>query len=284
MQRPVLLVRAVCAALSLALLPCAASAAAISRFVGPSIVGALRAGDADKVQREWADERFEKVLWLRIGEDSGDSLEVARLGQWLRERRPVLQLERDCVRACARDLLTAGRAWLAGGGALIAFSSMEDWPLVLKQTLDDGQLFVDDGGLGSEVKARFVAQYKPLWEQAQAVKDLRGRAPGLPDAAQRFLDQLTRPTAASKVTFSGGEGTFQMQHSALGCMAWVPDVQGLKQLGVDLPTYRPPPLAEAAKRLKLPAERIYVGAMPETPLAQPLCQGGAAVDLGTLRR
>lgn len=265
-----------------ALLPSAAEAAAIGRFGGPYVGGALRAGDAEQVQREWAQERFEKPMRLRIGEDSGDGLEVARLGQWLRERRPVVQLERDCVRSCARDLLMAGRGWLADRGVLIAFSSMDDWPLLLKQALDEGQLFADDGGLGTEVKARFVAQYRPLWERAQAVKDLRDRTPGLPDAAQRFLDQLTRPTAASKVTFSGGEGSFSMQHSVLGCMAWLPDAQGLKQLGVDLPTYQPPPLAEAAKRLKLPAERIYVGAMPDAPPTQPLCQG-APVDLGTQR-
>lgn len=275
--------RARCAALLLALLPCAAGAAAIGRFGGPYVGGALRAGDADQVQREWAEQRFEKPVRLRIGEDSGDGLEVARLGQWLRERRPVVQLERDCLRACARDLLTAGRAWLADKDVLIAFSSMEDWPLVLKQALDDGQLFSDDGGLGSDVKASFVAKYQPLWERAQAIQALRDGAPGLPAAAQRFLDQLTRPTGTSRVTFSGGQGTFEMTHSALGCLAWVPDAQGLKQLGVDLPGYQPPALAEAAKRLKLPAERIYVGAMPDTPPAQPLCQGGY-VDLGTLRR
>lgn len=280
-MRPVL--RARCAALVLALLPCAASAAAIGRLGGPYIGGALRAGDADQVHREWAQERFEKPVRLRVGEDSGDGMEVARLGQWLRERRPVVQLERDCVRACARDLLMAGRAWSADSGVLIAFSSMEDWLLVLKQAVDGGQLFADDGGLGAEVKSRFVAQYRPLWERAQAIKDLRDRAPGLPDAAQRFLDQLTRPTGTDQLMFSGGEGTFQMKHSVLGCMAWVPDVQGLRQLGVDLPSYQPLPLAEAAKRLKLPAERIYIGAMPETPPTQPLCKGGT-VDLGTLRR
>ena len=283
MYRAALLHRARCAALVLALLPCAAGAAAIGRFGGPFVGGALRAGDADQVQREWAQERFEKPMRLRIGEDSGDGLEVARLGQWLRERRPVVQLERDCLRACARDLLTAGRAWLADKDVLIAFSSMDDWPLLLKQALDDGQLFADDGSLGAEVKARFVAQYRPLWERAQAVQALRSRTPGLPDAAQRFLDQLTRPAGTDTVTFSGGEGKLAMTHSALGCLAWVPDAQGLKQLGVDLPTYQPPALADAARRLKLPAERIYVGAMPDTPPAQPLCQGGL-VDLGTLRR
>ena len=283
MYRTALLARACCAALVLTLLPCSAGAAAIGRFGGPYVGGALRAGDAEQVQREWAQERFEKPLRLRIGEDSGDGLEVARLGHWLRERRPVVQLERDCWGACARDLLTAGRAWLADRDVLIAFSSMEDWPLVLKQALDEGRLFAEDGGRGAEVKSRFVAQYRPLWERAQAIQDLRNRAPGLPDPAQRFLDQLTRPTSTDTVTFSGGEGTLTMTQSSLGCLAWVPDAQGLKQLGLDLPSYLPPALADAAKRLKLPAERIYIGAMPDTPPAQPLCQGGL-VDLGNLRR
>lgn len=198
---------------------------------------------------------------------------MAQLGAWLRERRPFIHLQRDCINSCARDLLPAGRAWKADRGVMIGFSSMGDWPLVLKQALDDGQLFLDDQAAGSEVKARFVKQYSPQWENASIIQTLRA---DLPDRAQSFLDQLTRPSAVTSVTFNVSSFKLAINHSPLGCMAWLPDAVGLSQLGIDLPDYLPPEREEAAKRLKLPAERIYIGAMPDTPPTQPLCAGGGA--------
>lgn len=251
-------------------------ATAIGRFGGPYVGGKMREGDFEQVQREWADERFERPLRLRIGTDSGDGLQVARLGRWLQERRPVIKVEKDCVTACARDLLPAGRALLAERGVLIAFSSADAWPLVLKQALDAGQLFVDDGGAGQAMKDRFVAQMQGQWEQADAIQALRAEGAGPPAPALAFLDRLTRPSAVDSVVFNRQNFQFTMKHSELGCMAWVPDAQGLKQLGLDLPGYTPPSRAEAAKRLNLPPERLYLGPMPDTPPDQPLCTGSDA--------
>ncbi len=253
-----------------------AQAAAIGRFGGPYVGGKMREGDFDQVQREWADERFERPLRLRIGSDSGDEWEVARLGRWLQARRPVIKLEKDCVHVCARDLLPAGRALRAERGVLIAFSSMDAWPLVLKQALDAGQLFVDDGGAGQAMKDRYVAKMRPYWEQAAAIQSLRAESAGPPAPALAFLDRLTRPVGIVGTTFGARDFKFSLKHSELGCMAWVPDAQGLKQLGLDLPGYTPPSLADAAKRLNLPPERVYAGPMPDTPPEHPLCTGSDA--------
>lgn len=184
------------------------------------------------------------------------------------------------MRACASNRLLAGRAWAADRGVLIAFSSVDDWPLVLKPALDDGRLFLDDQGASAESKARFVQQYRPFWEDAHVVQTLRV---DLPEPAQSFLDQLTRPAAVSAVSFMTTRAHLKLEHSALGCMAWLTDAAGLKQLGIDLPNYKPPERADAAKRLKLPGERLYIGAMPDTPPTQPLCEGGV-VELGDRAR
>jgi hypothetical protein len=253
-----------------------AQAAAIGRFGGPWVGGKLREGDFDQLQREWADERFERPLRLRIGVDSGDGLQVARLGRWLQDRRPVIKLERDCVHVCARDLLPAGRALLADRGVLIAFSSMDAWPLVLKRAVDTGQLFVDDGGAGQAMRDRFIAGMRVYWEQAAAIQSLRAEGAGPPAPALAFLDRLTRPGGVVGTTFGTLDFKFEMKHSELGCMAWVPDAQGLRQLGLDLPGYTRPSLAEAAKRLNLPPGRIYTGPLPATPPDQLLCTGNDA--------
>lgn len=262
--------------LVLATLPLAAQSAAIGKFGGPYIAGKLREGDFAQLEREWTDEGFERPLRLRIGDDSGDELEAARLGRWLQQRRPVIKLERDCVTVCARDLLPAGRALMADRGVLIAFSSMDAWPMVVKQALDSSQLFLDDGGVGQAAKERFIAKVKPYWEQAETIQSLRAETGGLPERAQIFLDRLTRPSGIDSTAFASLDFKLIMKHSELGCMAWVPDVQGLKQLGLDLPGYEPPSLAEAAQRLKLPAQRLYRGPIPDTPLDQPLCKGDDA--------
>lgn len=246
-----------------------AQAASIGTFLGtPGISGDVRAGEFEKVKIDFS-AGFSKPLQLNIGLRS-DELEVARIGVWLREQRPILDISGVCAASCAMFVLGSGRAAMARPGTLIAFSNLDEWPASLADQIEAGVLFnsEDERSLASRerLKQRFTAQI----EHALALRELRRQHATPPAWVQDFNHRLTGDWVFKDLDFSDERLNVRLQNRH-NCLFWVPDEEGLRQAGFDIPGYRSPGIEEAAKILEVPAASVYVGpALKDLP-ADSLC-------------
>lgn len=230
-----------------------AQAAAIGTFGFPSINGTVRVGDLAEAKRDLPKALYGQPLRIRISTAS-DPLEVAHIGVWLRQYRPILQVRDTCAGTCAMFMLGSARALIVEPGSVVAFSFIDEWPLVLKEHAEAGDLFVDDEK-GRASRDRLLASTQPFLERARGVRGLR-KDSGLPDWVVEFAGRLTSMRKATQVQFSSDD--FQMYFKA-DCVFWVPDAEGLRQLGLEVPGYTPPTREQAAKALSQPAHAIYIG-------------------------
>lgn len=237
----------------------------------PHIIGRVAKGEADEVSRDFA-AGLTKPLSIDIHPLS-DPPEVLKIGLWLQQQRLAVQLKGSCVGACARSILLSGRVQRIKPGAVIAFGGMTEVPARIKDQMDAGEFFIDGDERSQASRERFLQSFQPLIDQSMASRGLLARQVPLPAQAQAFIDRTTGDWRVHRVSFAGAEGNFSLTPGQHQCLWWVPDAEGLRQLGLDVPGYRPASRAEAAKLLKVPEGVIYVGpalaALPE----QPLCEG-----------
>lgn len=229
----------------------------------PHILGKVRAGEFEEVQRDFAKGFGGKPLSVRLDVQS-DQLEVARIGLWLKARQPEIRLRGGiCTFSCSFHVLPGAGRLHVDPGTVIALTLLDEWPLLLKDRIDAGDLFVDNDD-GRASRERLLQRFASTFEGAERLRALR-RDSALPAAAMAFVDRLTRVRKFDKLNFA--EKDMEVSFSST-CMYWVPDQEGLKQLGLDVPGYQPPPKAEIAKALHVPEHFFYLGPMlsEETPL------------------
>lgn len=235
----------------------------------PHITGVVKAGDAEEVARDFA-EPLVLPLTLDIAPQS-HPLELMKIGLWMRERKPEVQLELHghCAGACAKSLLMSGKVRRIKHGTVIAFGGLTESMARRKDQIDAGELFIKGDELSEASRDRFLQQHAAAIATSQAVRAMQ--AP-LPAPVKAFLAATVDSWKTVRQTF-GLESRFILSAPKHRCLWWVPDAEGLKQLGLDVPDYQPASPAEAAQLLKVPEAYIHLGpALAELP-EQPLCPG-----------
>ncbi len=264
------------AGLCLALLSAAAQAAAIgSGLFGtrPHILGIVAPGDLEEVQADLAGP-LRSPLSIDIHPLS-DPIEVARIALWLREHQPplTLTLKGSCVGSCARSLLLAGQVQTIQPGTVIAFGGVTGVLATLKDQIDAGKFFTDDDERGRQSREAFLKSFDKSIQRSQTLRDLTTQQAPLPPMAQSFIDRLLGGWRVDRLSFIDDEAKYSVATGQHRCMWWVPDAEGLRQLGLDVPGYQPVDRAVAAELLKLPESFVYVGPALDTLPEQPLCKG-----------
>jgi len=228
----------------------------------------VKLGEVDEVAQDFA-AGLKQPLTVSI-RPASDPVEVAKIGLWLQQRRPVLQVRGDCVGSCAKSILLSGDTLTITPGSVIAFGGMAEVGMRMKEQIDAGDIFSDEERSQAS-RDHFLKVFKPWIDRGFAVREQHARQAAVPDAVLRFIDAATGGWRVDRVSFSGEDFSFNLKPVRHGCMWWVPDAVGLKQLGLDVPGYRPARLADAAKLLDVPQHLIYIGPTLEVLPEQPLC-------------
>lgn len=251
-----------------------ANAAAIGTGLfdaSPHILGRVTQGEADEVRRDFA-AALKKPLSIDIYPLS-DPVEVAAIGLWLQERRPAVRLKGSCVGSCARSVLLSGAVQHIAPGTVIALGGMADFPALVKDQIEAGELFIADNERSQASRERFLQHFRPSMTQATQLRALLAQQAQPPADVQAFAATLTQSWRVRRLSFTNDRFDMDFAMPAHPCLWWVPDATGLRQLGLEVPGYEPVSRAVAAKLLKVPEGLVYVGpALPTLP-AQPLCEG-----------
>jgi hypothetical protein len=245
-------------------------AAAVGTIFGtPHIGGIVRPGEFEEAKEDLKG-HFDKPLRLNIDPRS-DAREVMRIGLWLREQKPAIQLRESCVGSCAMFMLGSGRSLRIAPGTVVAFGTMDEWLAFWADELRDGKLSTDDE-LSQASTERFIERFKPLFEVSHDLREQATQASWLPQPMLAFVRQLTGYPSLDRLSFDQQQGRLSFQLHDSHCLWWVPDAEGLQQLGLAVRGYQPVSRAVAAKLLKAPETQVYVGpALPTLPNDPPLC-------------
>jgi hypothetical protein len=271
--------RALCLALATTTVSVTAAAASISTGrwgLGAQVSGAVMPGDVDRI-REAFGNRPPTTLTLDIAPGS-EPQALVQMAAWLREAQPLVSFKGSCAGPCAVFVLPAARIQAIEPGTVIAFGGMAEAPARIKDQIDAGEVFIADEA-SQQARDNFLRQYGDRIRGALALRDERLRSASLPGPVQAFIDESVGHWRLDRLSFSEGSSRFTLKPGTHRCLWWVPDAQGLAQLGVQAPGYLPADAAGAARRLGVPATVIYAGpALTELP-AQPLCPGQKGLKL-----
>ncbi|MDI4634405.1 hypothetical protein J7U46_15205 [Pelomonas sp. V22] len=249
----------------------------------PHVLGTLRPGESRQIEPSLAPLFASVPVRIAIAPDS-DPLELQRLSLWLAPLQPSLQVERSCVGACALFILFSAKELEIAPQTVIAFGGMSEVAARLDQQLQAGDLF-DPGSEQSQAsRQRFVQAWSEQMEQARELQQARSRHDRLPAAAQRFIGELMGGWRVEQLLFSHRFFESKLAAAPGRCLWWIPDAQGLRQLGLPAPdTYKPASRATAARLLHAPEHLIYTGPLPGQ--VSPRCEApaGAAEPLLELR-
>lgn len=250
-------------------------------FLGsPFIRGTIRLGEFEEVKRDLGG-HFGKPLKLNLAPDS-HPLEVMRIGLWLREQRPALQLGTSCIGACAWFVLDSGRTLEIAPDTVIAFNVYAELWARLRQQLDRGDVGIDDER-SRDSTARFIASVPTtIWDRAAEFRETRLTQSRAPMWIQEFVEGVTALSIEQLVHGDDGHIKMVMRGSSQNCLWWIPDREGLRQLGLEPGRYVPADAARAAKMLGVPASALYIGPALREPPAAPLCAPSSANDPGGL--
>ncbi len=261
------------AGLCLALPGISAQAAAIGTGpfgIAPLIAGIVRPGEAEEVRADLA-ESLKKPITVDIDPRS-HPIEVMKIGLWMRERQPALMLKGSCVGSCALSILLAGKLQGIKPGTVIAFGGTTALPARIKDQIDAGEFFSDDDDRSRRSRASFLKSFETPIRQSLELRELLAQQVPLPAPVRSFIDTLTQ-WRVERLFFIDDQATFSLASVRHACQWWVPDTQGLRQLGLDVPGYQPVDRTRAAKLLKVPEGFIYIGPALDALPEQPLCEG-----------
>lgn len=235
----------------------------------PHILGKVVVGESDEVKRDFA-EGLKGPLKIRIDPGS-HSVELMRIGMWLREQEAALKIEKACVAACAKFILLAGKPASIEPGTVIAFGGVSMFEILatLKEQIDAGELFDPNDERTRASRDGFLEKARKGLAPAL---ELRAAFRQLNPPHHDFISTITTRWKVTELSFSDQHFNMRFAPPSGSCLWWVPDETGLQQLGLKVPNYKPAPLAEAAKLLKVAESLIYVGAVPEPGTPPPTCK------------
>ncbi|MBV8603257.1 MAG: hypothetical protein JO224_01100 [Pelomonas sp.] len=254
----------------------------LAGLAGPAAAAQIRAGflmgesqifgrfDADDMKdlRKTFPQGLDRPLLLDVDPLHSAPDALLALGAWLRAQRAILDVYKACVGDCAWLLANSGRAIGVRRDAVIAFDTANRFALIdaLRDKIEAGELFADASAASRE---RFMARYKPLLDMAAAFGARTRETWPAPMLA--FVAALRGPLTEPRLAFTDTDFSATLQGSPGRCLWWVPDAEGLRQIGLEVPGYVPPPLDRLAKLLDAPAAQIYVGPLRDAVPDDGLC-------------
>lgn len=264
---------AACLAIAACFAPASVTAAAVGTTFGkPHILGKVVPGEFEEAQKDLTG-HFDKPMSLKIDPGSHD-LEVMRIGLWLRDQKPMLRVKGSCVGSCAWFMLDAARSLDIDKGTVIALSVMPELWAIAREQLERGDLSIDDPRSQASI-AGFINKMKPaLWESAKTLRETRVKQASAPAWVQAFVESATS-IQVSNLAHDEREFKLVMALSPQKCLWWVPDAEGIRQLGLSPSHYVPVTAAEAARLLAVDARLIYVGPALQVMPDRPLCSGAS---------
>jgi hypothetical protein len=213
---------------------------------------------------------------LRVRSSGGELEAAITIGLALHRRGLPVVVDGICASACAQFILPAA-AWVhVLDDSVIALHAASHGAL---------QAAAREGAMDSAALAPARRRYEALQAQVEHYRAVVQP----PAAAWDFLYRLTS-AAELRVWSATQDGHRGSQAGLVGqagqppvCEAWLLDSTGLQAFGVKtLPLpWRAPDRAQAAARLRVPAEQIYVG--PALGADQP-ASGATCADLGQKAR
>lgn len=234
----------------------------------PTIWGVVRAGEAEEVRRDFA-KGFSKPLSLKIDPRS-HPVEIMQIGHWLREQEVSLEFRESCVASCAKFILFSGKPMRIAPGTTIAFGGAawhEMFATALAQ-VEAGELFDLNDERSRASRDRFLEKAR---DGSKGIRDLRAAFERLNPPHSDFINSLAGALKLKQLSFSDDQFTMNWSASDGRCLWWIPDTEGLRQLGIEAPDYRPVSRAAAAKLLKVSEWLIYIGPVPEASEIPRLC-------------
>lgn len=248
-----------------------AQAAAVGTTFGkPHILGKVVPGEFEEAQKDLSG-HFDQPMSLKI-DPASHPVEVMRIGLWLREQKPMLRVKGSCVGSCAWFVLDSARTLDIDPGAVIALSMMPELWAMLREQLDRGDLTIDDDRSRASI-AGFIGKIPAqLWERSQLLRETRLKQASAPAWVQSFVEAATH-IQITQLVHDERDFKIAMQLSPQKCLWWVPDVEGLRQLGLSPTRYVPVTAAEAARALEVDPKTIYVGPALQVMPDRPLCEG-----------
>lgn len=255
----------------------AAGPASIGTIFGtPHIGGKVTDGDLDEVRRDLTG-HFDKPMMLRI-DPASHGAEVMRIGLWLRDQQPAIRLRDTCVGACAWFMLDSGRSLQVAKDTVIAFGAYAELWAGIGIQLDRGDLTIDDARSRASIRSFKDRIPAAVWKDAAALREARLTQSRVPAWVQDFVMSSTSLTV-EQLARDEKDFNFRVYTSPHRCIWWVPDAEGIRQLGLSVPGYVPPDAARAARALGVPAKVIYIGpALRELPPTS-LCEGDPTLQL-----
>ena len=260
-----------------------AQAAAIGMIFGsPHVTGTVRPGEFEEAKEDLTG-HFDQPLRLDIDPRS-NAREVMRIGLWLREQKPAIELRNSCVGSCAMFMLGSGRSLRIAKGTVVAFGAQVEWFADVADQLRSGKLNVDDERSKTSTE-RFLQRAATGIAYSLDLREHATQATWLPSPMLSFVRELTGHPTITKLSFDEQRFDLAFGLASNQCLWWVTDAEGLRQLGLDVPGYQPVSRAVAAKLLKVPETMVYVGpALPAVPQNPTLCQPGSEfLNLGEIQ-
>ncbi|HEY4083973.1 MAG TPA: hypothetical protein VGM81_25065 [Burkholderiaceae bacterium] len=246
---------------------CLAASVSTGTFDGESrIHGRLQPGDVEDARKAFA-RGIDRPLLIDLAVDSNKA-EVLRLGEWLNSQRPVLDINEQCFGPCAWLVLNSGRALNIRAGSAIVFDTTDFMYLRLRERIESGDLFAD-AAVTAASRERFLARWTPRYTVSQALMDAAQQR--WPANVFDFVKALPGRLDQDRLSFDDKDFNYSLSGEPGHCQYWVPDAEGLRQLGLDVPQYQPATRAAVAKLLKVREGVIYIGPIVSPMPPQGLC-------------
>ena len=210
---------------------------------------------------------IDRPLLINLPFDS-DKGEMLRLSEWLTSQRPILDIDEQCAGPCAWLILNSGRALNIRAGSPVVFDTIDFMFVRLRERIESGDLFAD-ASITAASRERFLARWKQALDTSQAMMASAQRR--WPAAAFDFIKALPGRIGQDQLSFDEQNFNYSLRAEPGHCLYWVPDAEGLRQLGLEVPHYQPVSRAAAAKLLKTAEKAIYVGPIVNPMPEQGLC-------------
>ena len=219
------------------------------------ISGKIEKGDRQRVEKRLNGDT-KKITIMSPG---GDVEEGLAIGALIRRSEKLLVVRKYCLSACGLIFVMAHRRAMDEGGFVAFHAGEYALRLSVLASLKAYEPKTD------EYRAHFEAKKSELenaWKRRSQLRESTFADAGLDYAWHQKMVDLT---ASKLLSVDVNETTRVITTAATPaqCDWWIPDQQGLQEIGIAVKTYKLPDKQEMAKRLEVPVDRIYWGSLSD---------------------
>lgn len=217
------------------------------------IRGEIKPGDSEKFDAAL----LEGAKRIVIESEGGNAKEAIKLADAIHESKLPVEVRRFCISACANYLVpSAARVQVKPGGFLAFHAGTEGWLKGVLPFLREHKGSTPAENLVYQDNLRkLLADYQVLSEASDRIHRQAVLAPWFTDVVFQLtalpIDSVTVDEAERHVEFKAVKRS--------RCEFWVPDADGLAEIGLRVPGYERPDKKSIASTLNVPVERIFWG-------------------------